>query len=592
MIDSRYLNTLRNQIFIGSLFVMMLVLGSIAFILYQQVSVLLRNNAESHIEQTAIQTTGKLEALVSQIDTWTSQVATDPSVQLYLAQESAGKTLSFTERQNLQEEVRKLEAYAASIRSIEIYTKEYRRLLPLDDVQLDQRVEHGLVDESDRAQGRLVWFGIDPRDSHSVVAIRNIRLINQSFEAAGYLVVRIDKSYFQLTDTQSNRNRPLEYMNLFDGAGKPISIAPMPGISGNIQAHQLQSSIQLDGKSYITVTKPSEKTGWNLVILSPADYKAEGISLLQTVIIVSGIGGALLFIILSFFLSTMITNPILNLIKVMRNSKFGTLKPSTVTSATLEIRELNNTYNQMVDRMNELVEVVYQKEILQSRTELKALQSQINPHFLFNTLEAFYWALDEKGEDELAESVIAMSGLFRYVINQGDEDEWVAIDNELTHAERYLTIMNIRMGDRLSWSITCDPSLRSVPIPKLLIQPLVENAILHGIEQQVGPGSIELTVSPSERPGYTQIIVKDNGPGMDDEKIQSLYTAMKEGRSASSKGKGIGIANIYGRLKLSYSTEEPEMRITSQAGIGTAIALTIPNEPGGSFYHEDNTHCG
>ncbi|WP_339275207.1 sensor histidine kinase [Paenibacillus sp. FSL W8-0426] len=592
MIDSRNLNTLRNQIFIGSLFVMMLVLGSIAFILYQQVSVLLRNNAESHIEQTAIQTTGKLEALVSQIDTWTSQVATDPSVQLYLAQESAGRTLSFTERQNLQEEVRKLEAYAASIRSIEIYTKEYRRLLPLDDVQLDQRVEHGLVDEADRAQGRLVWFGIDPRDSHSVVAIRNIRLINQSFEAAGYLVVRIDKSYFQLTDTQSNSNRPLEYMNLFDGAGKPISIAPMPGISANIQAHQLQSSIQLDGKSYITVTKPSEKTSWNLVILSPADYKAEGISLLQTVIIVSGIGGALLFIILSFFLSTMITKPILNLIKVMRNSKFGTLKPSTVTSATLEIRELNNTYNQMVDRMNELVEVVYQKEILQSRTELKALQSQINPHFLFNTLEAFYWALDEKGEDELAESVIAMSGLFRYVINRGDEDEWVAIDHELTHAERYLTIMNIRMGDRLSWSITCDPSLRSVPIPKLLIQPLVENAILHGIEQQVGPGSIELTVSPSERPGYTQIIVKDSGPGMDDEKIQSLYTAMKEGRSASSKGKGIGIANIYGRLKLSYSTKEPEMRITSQAGKGTVIALTIPNEPGGSFYHEDNTHCG
>lgn len=79
---------------------------------------------------------------------------------------------------------------------------------------------------------------------------------------------------------------------------------------------------------------------------------------------------------------------------------------------------------------------------------------------------------------------------------------------------------------------------------------------------------------------------------MDDEKIQSLYTAMKEGRSASSKGKGIGIANIYGRLKLSYSTKEPEMRITSQAGKGTVIALTIPNEPGGSFYHEDNTHCG
>ncbi|WDH99045.1 sensor histidine kinase [Paenibacillus urinalis] len=589
MFGSRYFNTLRNQIFIGSLIVMLLVLGSIALIVYNQISVLLRSNAESHIQQTAVQASGKLDVLLNQIENWTSQVATDATVQHDLALEAAGQHISFSQRQQLQEEVRKLEAYATSIRSIEIYTADYRRMLPLDDAALDDRVPAGWITRADAAEGRLVWFGIDPRDSASVVAIRNIRIINQSYQAAGYVVVRIDKSFFQLADNDSGK---LEFLNLFDHEGKPISLAAMPGVSSDIHLRELQSSVELDGEPYITVERRSEKTGWNLVILSPANYQAEGISLLLTVMIISVIGGALLFVILSFFLSTMITQPILNMIKVMRTSKFGTLKPSKVTSATLEIQELSNTYNQMADRMNELVEVVYQKEILQSRTELKALQSQINPHFLFNTLEALYWALDEKGEEELGEVVIAMSGLFRYVISRGDDDEWVTIDDELSHVERYLTIMDIRMGDRLSWRITCAESMRSVPIPKLLIQPLVENAILHGLEQQVGAGSIEVLVAPSDRAGYIDVMIKDSGPGMSEAKLRSLYTAMEEGHSASSKGTGIGIANIYRRLKLSYNREGSGLHIASDLGKGTVVKMTIPNEPGGTFYHEKDTYRG
>src|SRR5689334_5431076 len=141
--------------------------------------------------------------------------------------------------------------------------------------------------------------------------------------------------------------------------------------------------------------------------------------------------GVLLFLILTFILSTMITSPILNLIKAMRGAKYGSLKPIPVTSSTLEINELNNTYNQMVAYLNELIEVVYEKEIIQSRTELKALQAQINPHFLFNTLEALYWALEDKDEEELSQVVVAMSGLFRYVINRADDDEWVTVADEL-----------------------------------------------------------------------------------------------------------------------------------------------------------------
>lgn len=579
MVPARKMNTLRNQIFIGSMCVMMLVLGSVGLLMYHQVSVLLRNNAESHIQQTAIQAAGRLEVLLSQIETWTSQVATDASVQRSIGQELAKKKLSFGERQHLQEEVRKLEAYATSIRSIEIYTNDYRRLLPLDDVLLNERVSKDVVSQADEAEGRLVWFGIDPRDSHSVIAVRNIRLIQQSFTKAGYLVVRVDKSYFQLDDKSNTSTENLEIMSLYDQSGKAIS-SGAPDMESISSKNSNQASVQINGESYISVNKRSEKTGWNLVILSPSNYMAKGISVLQTVIVFSGIGGALLFVILSFILSTLITKPILNVIKAMRGStKFGTLQPSeAASSSTLEIIELSKTYNQMVETMNELVEVVYQKEILQSRTELKALQAQINPHFLFNTLEAFYWALDEKGEEELADLVVAMSGLFRYVITKNEEDDWVTINDELAHAERYLTIMDIRMGERLSWNINCDPLLKSTPIPKLLVQPLVENAILHGIEQQIEPGNIEIRVTSSCRSGYILISVTDTGPGMNQDEVAALHIAMKEGFSTSVKGKGIGLANVYGRLKLYYGTEQSEMHIWSTKGKGTTITLTLPNE--------------
>ena len=192
----------------------------------------------------------------------------------------------------------------------------------------------------------------------------------------------------------------------------------------------------------------------------------------------------------------MITRPLIRLMRAMRGAQPGAMRPNLMVSSTMEINELNEVYNQMVYRQNELTRVVHEKEVMQSRAELKALQSQINPHFLFNTLEAFYWSLEEKGEEELALRVIAMSRLFRYIIPGPHQDEWVTIADELEHAERYLNIMQMRLGE-MQWEIRLSEEVRSVPIPKLLIQPLVENAILHGIENTLKPGKVEIRVEPS-----------------------------------------------------------------------------------------------
>ncbi|WP_055106980.1 cache domain-containing sensor histidine kinase [Paenibacillus ihumii] len=573
------INTLRNQIFLGFMLVMIIVLASVSYFTFDQVSVLLRNNAEKHIQQTAVQATGKLDALLQQINTLTAQVAMNATTQRLLAEEKAGVPISFGDRQMLQQEVRKYEAYATGIRSLELYTADYKRLLPLDDYRLTERVASDWIQRVDEQMGRLVWFGLDPQNPDGVIAIRSIRLFDQSFSHAGYLMVHIEKSYFELADS-AMESEMRESMGLFDKSGRTIFSDFPAEVDSRTLLNHVGESITIDGKGYIAIQKQSEATGWTLAILTPMDYVMEGISVLRTNILVSGAVGGLLFLIFTFILSTMITRPILNLIKAMRGARFGTLKPSPVTYTTMEINELNNSYNQMVVDLNELIEVVYEKEIIQSRTELKALQAQINPHFLFNTLEAFYWELEDKGEEELAHIVVAMSGIFRYVINKTDEDEWVTLGDELDHAERYLKIMEMRMVDRLSWRIEADEACRRVPVPKLLIQPLVENAILHGVEQRVGPGTVILRVEPGSIPGYTRVIVKDDGPGMDQEKLRSLYAVMRKGHVSATKGHGIGMVNVERRLRLSYDSLTEGLDIRSEKGQGTTVSFEIPNEYG------------
>jgi len=154
----------------------------------------------------------------------------------------------------------------------------------------------------------------------------------------------------------------------------------------------------------------------------------------------------------------------------MKHAIEGELVTNPDTSSTLEIMELNHTFNQMVENTNYLIQVVYEKEIMRSRTELEALQAQINPHFLYNMLNALYWSLIEK--EEIAENVVAMSDLFRYTISHPKKDDWVTVGEELEQIERYMKLMKMRFGNRLIWRITAEEKILKVKIPKLIIQPL------------------------------------------------------------------------------------------------------------------------
>lgn len=576
------IHTMRNQILVGFMLVMAVVLGLFGVSTYSSVSMLLKNNSSRHIEQTAVQANGRLDALLERTNALTAQVMTDSYVQNLLLQELKGNPADFTARQGLLQVISQYQAYSSGVNRIELYAAGERRLFPMDGEGLSFRISAKDIAAADAAKGQLVWLGVDPKDSGSVLALRRMNLVDRWYSHGGYLLISVHSSYFDFTDPYSTDNTN-EWMILADHEGKPIASNRKEAASTDDLLQAGGTTVTMNGKEYIVAKQSSATTGWTLLILTPVQDVMKGISVLRTALVFSGAAGFCLFLILSYVLSRLITRPILQLIKTMRGARDGVLRFNPAPSRTMELKELNHTYNQMADNLNSLIKLVYEKETLQSRSELKALQAQINPHFLYNTLEAFYWSLSEKGEEELADLVINMSQMFRYVIKSQGDNEWVTIGDELEHIERYLQLMRMRMGDKLAWRLECRDAYLSVPVPKLLIQPLVENAIVHGIERDSSAGLVTISVKASEeRPGMLTVAVADNGAGLDSQSLADLSQGLKDGKPISaSKGTGMGVWNVKRRLELYYSKEmnpDDGLAIESKLGEGTIVSFVIPYE--------------
>ncbi|WP_307719852.1 cache domain-containing sensor histidine kinase [Paenibacillus kobensis] len=585
-------NTLRNQMLFGFLLVMIIILSVVGTVTFDSVSRLLNKNAEKHIQQTAIQANGRLDAVLNQIDSLTLMVSTNNFVQRLLADEREGKRATFEEKQMLVPYVNNIHIFTGGVRSVELFTYDYRRLFPLDGDSLENKISGEWITAATKQKGRLVWIGIDPGDRNSVLAIRQINLLDESFAPGGYMLIRMERNVFDIRDNDSDEGSRETMLlvgrdyNLIAPNTYDLNTADM-----KLLVDSNKPTVTVEGRKYVMVRHQSDVTGWSFLILTPVSAITEGISFLRTVIFVSAGIGALLYVILSLVLSTIISRPIFRLIKTMRSARLGGLKPITQISSTIEINELNHTYNQMVEHTNELIKLVYEKEILQSRSELKALQAQINPHFLFNTLEALYWSLYNKDEVELAEFVIAMSELFRYTITGPNRDEWVTLQEELDHIERYLLIMRIRFGERLTWRIESRSAFSKYRLPKLMVQPFVENAILHGIESKIGPGVVAVKVNLSDERNYLIITIEDDGGGMSEETLSRLNHSLDTGGVISAKGSGLGIANVRDRIRLYFGGQEGDkvgLRIQSREGRGTAVSITIPVHVGEFISDDEN----
>ncbi|MEV5026035.1 cache domain-containing sensor histidine kinase [Paenibacillus sp. LPE1-1-1.1] len=363
---------------------------------------------------------------------------------------------------------------------------------------------------------------------------------------------------------------------LFDGTNSHIGEYLPDGLLSKSLAMS-GSKQQFSDSESLTVIQAVPSNNWKVIAnISVAKvYEEYGIS--QKLIIYISVSCAVIFLFLSFFLSNLITKPIIQLTKAMRKNKsqkFVTVKADK--KRVDEIGILYHEYGKMMDDIDTHIRESYQNRILTMDSQMKALEAQINSHFLYNTLES----INSIAEIEEVESIVVMTkalgDMFRYSIKT--DSELVAAAEEIQHVDNYMAIQQIRYGDKLLFIKEIEEPILQNKMLKLLLQPLVENAIYHGLENKRGKGSITIKGYQSEEMIFFEI--SDDGVGMSQEQVTELRQLLAKPPEFSSIGQrskqSIGIKNVHSRLALYYGLEDG-VTFESEKNKGTTVKIAVPS---------------
>ena len=324
-----------------------------------------------------------------------------------------------------------------------------------------------------------------------------------------------------------------------------------------------------DSKKLYTVSR-SAKTGWTVVSCSytsellKRSNQAQELYMLMAVILVA------VALIISSIVSKTITRPILKLQSSMALIQEGDFQAGNVeVDSRNEIGSLTETFNVMTQKIQELMVQIIEEQQAKRKSELKALQSQINPHFLYNTLDSIIWMAEEGKNEEVVVMTASLAKLFRQIIS--NEEEEISIFQEVEYCRNYLIIQKMRYKDKLEFEIDLDPDIKGEKIIKLVLQPLIENAIYHGLKYKESKGMLILK-------GYglgDDIIfeIKDNGVGMDQDTMEHIF----ERHKVNYRSNGVGVYNVERRIRLSYG-QEYGISYKSKLGEGTVATMRIPKE--------------
>ena len=326
------------------------------------------------------------------------------------------------------------------------------------------------------------------------------------------------------------------------------------------------STIDASEGKRLYISNHSEFTGWTVVGVAYQDEILSGRSNIIGFYITIGVIFLLLTILFSSAISSAITEPVKRLEGVMEQVRRGRLDVRSDIMASNEIGRLGESFNLMIARISELVSEREHVQEQRRQSELKALQAQINPHFLYNTLDSIIWMAENGNNEEVVEMTAALARLFRSSISE-DRDT-VPLPIEIANIQSYLTIQKMRYKEKLNYKIDIPPELDECEAPKLILQPLVENAIYHGIRDREKGGKI--MVSASMQGEILVIQISDNGFGMTAAQLAGILKA-----SPDSKGSGIGVRNVSERIKLAFG-EKYGLTYSSVQGEGTVATITLP----------------
>ncbi|MDP9702621.1 two-component system sensor histidine kinase YesM [Paenibacillus intestini] len=519
-----------------------------------------------------------IENKLRELSNLSFKVMSDEPLQQYLLQLEKAET--GYERNGLRKKItNRLVAYAGSEKYVYsmIFIDNDNNVMAAGNREgISETKQQELISLGEQYAGSNVWLASGDQQAR-LLSVRQVKSFTGgafTLEKLGTLIIRVRLDRI----VQDQMQEPAEDSQLLIVDGTEViypteSTVSKSEIASELKRTQPYGIATLEQGKYFVARTHSSYTDWNYLYTTPFDQMFKQIQFVKQLVMVIFIMIFLVALVIGAKFSRSITHPIAQLIKKMRNIEKGDLDKleeaalgNISVSPQNEVGLLHRTFKMMLQRIRELIDENYAKQLVIRETELKALQAQINPHFLYNTLESINWMAKMQKQHQISEMVEALGFLLRSSVNMSEK--WITLERELDIVRSYVTIQRTRFEERLDFDMHIAPEVGTARIPKLTLQPLVENAIHYALEPSIEPCQIRIRARAEGE--HIRIEVEDNGPGMTSEFMERL----QEGQ-IQTRGQGIGLTNIQERLRLTFG-DEGTMSISSKPGSGTVVSISIP----------------
>ncbi|WP_284638954.1 cache domain-containing sensor histidine kinase [Paenibacillus silviterrae] len=440
-------------------------------------------------------------------------------------------------------------------------------------LKFDPEKKRDMMEIASNAQGENRWIYPDKQDP-ALISARSIRSFHKSnfdLDYLGTLLIRINVDKIV-------RDLASEDGDLMLVSGSNVIFPRTPAfdaaqLAGTMASGKRYMIDQIDGEQYFIAQIRSPHTGWTYLNITPFNQIFNQIVFIKELVIFVYIGIFLVVIILGVRLAYSLTRPIYDLMGRMKLAEKGNFEEANLLSpgdkvSKDEIGLLQRSFRFMIERINLLIKENYANRLLVKETEFKALQSQINPHFLYNTLESINWMAKVNRQAKISEMVEALAFLLRNAVDL--KKPIITLGEELDIVRSYVTIQQTRFEERLVFRMDVPEPLLGTPIPKLTLQPLLENAIHYALEPTIEP--CEISITGWESDGTVFLAVEDTGPGVP----RDILNKIRNGE-VRTKGTGIGLLNIDERIKITFG-EAYGVQTDENVERGARMMIALPRE--------------
>ncbi len=326
-----------------------------------------------------------------------------------------------------------------------------------------------------------------------------------------------------------------------------------------------------DGKKYVAIYSSLNYGKWFIVKTVPETVLYADLNRVQLYTIVGGIVSLIIIFNVMFIYTGKITKPIEVMMQQMKEVEAGNLDVRVESTVYNELDDLSESFNQMVNQVKRLMEDIVAVEHNKNELELEVLHAQINPHFLYNTLNTIRWMAKIKGEDSISDALVALVKLLRVSISFGNN--MILLQDEIQYIENYALIQRLRFNQLFEIRYNIQEEHKKLNIPKLILQPIVENSLIYGIDEaEKREEPVIIDIFTREENNRIEIVVKDNGSGIEKEVLDNI---LKQEQNINRFSK-VGLNNVNQRLKL-YLGDEYGLQIVSTVGVGTTVMISVPN---------------